>query len=430
MNRIATILGYGKNRKDNIMLLSMQLVVATLPFVEHINSWAIIFMTLVWLFTVNYSTYSFSFRTRKLSLFFIFYFIWLLIGLLYTDNIQEGFRDVVLKLSFVIFPFILLFDKRIDQHFFRGVIRAFYYMMFIVSIYMLILAWINLLNSDVDGISEALNFFTYEKLANNLGIQPIYLSMYMVFSFFAVIWDFFIDPRIGLTWNGKWMARIWAFHYYMMVVLLSSRMELLVLLFISFLGIGYFEGKRMKKWGIAIFKMLVLMSFTIFILGVFPVNKARYKEMVDIEKDYTQTKWGGRSIRIQKWKNALELIAQQPILGTGVGDMQEELQKVYLKNNFEVAYRLRYNPHNQYLQTWLSTGLVGLILIAGILLLSLFYAIDSKNALYVALVLLLAISMITESMLERQKGLVFFSFFLLFFGGYYFNHKERTSELP
>ena len=104
------------------------------------------------------------------------------------------------------------------------------------------MAWIKLMNSDIEGISEAMSFFTYEKFADNIGIQPIYLSMYMVFSFFAVIWDFFIDPRIGLTRNGKWMARIWAFHYYMMVVLLSSRMELLVLLFISFLGIGYFEG--------------------------------------------------------------------------------------------------------------------------------------------------------------------------------------------
>lgn len=429
MKRLATILGYGENRKDNLMLFSMQLVVASLAFVEHINSWAIIIMTLVWLFTVDYSNFSFSFKERKIGILFIAYFLWLCIGLLYTDNKSLGLQDIILKFSFLLFPFILLLNKRIDQHFLRGVIRVFYYTTFLVSIYVLMMAWINMSLSESAELSDSLGYFTYEKLASNIHIQPIYLSMYMVFSFFAVIWDFFIDPRIGLTKSGKWVAGIWAFHFYMMVILLSSRMELLVLLIVSFLGLGYFDGKVAKRWMLAIFKMLVLASITVTLLGLFPVNKARYVEMVDIEKDYTETKWGGRSIRIHKWLNTLELIKEQPFLGTGAGDMQSELMKTYKKNDFLIAFDLNFNPHNQYLQTWASSGLVGLILLLGILLLSLIYSIDSKNALYIALVLILALSMLTESMLQRQKGLVFFSFFLLFFAGYYFNHKERLSSL-
>jgi O-antigen ligase len=427
MKRLALILGYGDNRKDNAMLFSMQLVVASLPFVEHINSWAILIMTLVWLFTTKYSTILHDLKDRRLGLLFILYFINLLIGLSYTDNLAGGGQDLMLKLSFVIFPFVLLVNRRIDEHFFRGVIRVFYYSMFLVSIYILLAAWRNLINAgDVD-LSQALGYFTYEILAANIGIQPIYLSLYMVFSFFAVIWDFFLEPKIGLTKSGKWMARIWAFHFYMMVILLSSRMELLVLLFISFLGLAYYQGLKAKLWFSAIFKILVLGSFTIFLLGLFPVNKARYEEMVDINKDYTQTKWGGRSIRIHKWMNTLELISEQPILGTGVGDMQDELQKVYKRNQFDIAYSYRFNPHNQYLQTWAASGIVGLLILLMIYFVSFKYALDSKNQLYIALVLLLFLSMITESMLERQKGLVFFSFFLLFFGGYYFNQKEQKA---
>ncbi len=426
MKRLANILGYGSDHKSNAMLFSMQLVVASFPLVEHINSWAIIIMTLVFFFTVNRSNFSFDFKNRKIAIYFILYFVILLIGLSYTANKIIGLNDLILKLSFIIFPFTLLFNKRIDQHFLRGVVRVFYYTLFFVSIFILFGAWINMQNAGEIDLPEALSYFTYEKLAGNLGIQPIYLSMYMVFSFFAVIWDFFIDPKIGLTKSGKWMARIWAFHFYMMVILLSSRMELLVLLFISFLGLAYYQGKVLKHWTSAIFKILVLGSATIFLLGLFPVNKARYEEMVDMKKDYTQTQWGGRSIRVHKWLNTLELISEHPILGTGVGDMQEELQAVYKRNHFDLAYNYRFNPHNQYLQTWAATGILGLLCLLGIFFLSFKYAIDSKNALYMALVLLLFLSMISESMLERQKGLVFFSFFLLFFGGYYFNHKERT----
>ena len=427
MKRLALILGYGDNRKDNAMLFSMQLVVASLPFIEYINSWAIIIMTFVWLFTTNYSTILHDLKERKLGLLFMLYFINLLIGLSYTDNLEGGIQDLILKLSFVIFPFVLLVNRRIDQHFFRGVIRVFYYTLFLVSIYILLAAWRNLINAGEVDLSQALGYFTYEILAANIGIQPIYLSLYMVFAFFAVIWDFFLDPKIGLTKSGKWMARVWGFHFYMMVILLSSRMELLVLLFISFLGLAYYQGLKAKSWFSAIFKILVLGSFTIFLLGLFPVNKARYEEMVDINKDYTQTKWGGRSIRIHKWMNTLELISEHPILGTGVGDMQDELQKVYKRNKFDIAYNYRFNPHDQYLQTWAASGMFGLLILLLIYFVSLKYAIDSKNKLYIALVLLLFLSMITESMLERQKGLVFFSFFLLFFGGYYFNHKEHKA---
>jgi O-antigen ligase len=427
MKRLALILGYGENVKDNLMLLSMQLVVITMPFVEHINSWAIGIMILAWLFTSNYSNFLPAIKSRKLSIYFISYFVWLAVGLIYTQNIEGGIQDLILKLTFLIFPFILLFNKRINQHYLRGVIRVFYYTLFITSIYMLVAAWMHVSKLEDPTIAQALGYFTYEQFAATIGVQPIYLSMYMVFCFFAVIWDFFLDPRIGLTKAGKWIAGIWAFHFYMMVILLSSRMELLVLLFISFVGIGYYDGKMAKKWILAGFKMVVLASFTITLLGVFPVNKARYEEMIDIEKDYTQTKWGGRSIRIHKWLNTLELISEQPFLGTGAGDMQDELQKVYLRNDFMIAHGYRFNPHNQYLQTWAATGLIGLFLLFGILIVSLIYSINSKNTLYIALVLLLALSMLTESMLERQKGLVFFSFFLLFFGGYYFNHKEGQS---
>lgn len=432
MNRMASILGYSNNRKDNIMLFSMQLVVATLAFVEYVNSWAIIFMTLVWLFTSNFSKVNFKslFKTRKLGIFFILYFVWLVIGLLYTEDIDSGLQNIVLKLSFIIFPFVLLYNERINQRFLRGVVRVFYYTMFLVSMYMLIAAWIKLLNSGTTDFAESLGYFTYENLASNIHIQPIYISMYMVFSFFAVLWDFYLDPRIGFTKSGKTVAGIWMFHFYMMVILLSSRMELLVLLFVSFIAIGYYDGVLAKKWPLAIFKMLAFASLTVVLLGLFPVNKARYQEMVDTEKDYTETQYGGRSIRIHKWLNTLELISMQPFLGTGAGDMQTELQKVYKKNNFDLAYNFRFNPHNQYLQTWASNGMIGLFLLLGIFLISFLYALDSKNALYVALVLILSLSMLTESMLQRQKGLVFFSFFLLFFASYYFNNKERNSNLP
>ena len=92
---------------------------------------------------------------------------------------------------------------------------------------------------------------------------------------------------------------------------------------------AYFDGVKAKNWFTVLLKMVAIISVTVFLLASFPVNKVRYQEMIDIENDYTQNQYGGRSIRVQKWLNTLELISMNPFLGTGAGDMQEELQKLY-----------------------------------------------------------------------------------------------------
>ena len=429
MKRIARIFGYGNDRKDNIFLFAMQLVVFTLPaYFGFVNSWAIVLLFLVWLFTNDFSTLPGYLKKRSLGWFFIGYFIWSLIAISWSENKDVAWVTLGHTASFLVLPFLLLYSNRIVCRHLRGVIRVFYWTNFVLSIIMLGLAGISYYNH-TPALAHDLDYFTYEKLALQVGIQPIYLAMYMVFSMFAVWWDFFLQPKVGLTKEGKVMAGIWIFHFYMMIVLLSSRMELLIMLLLASVLILWLELKKSKKrWPLGLFKVLVLGSVTIILIGVFPVNKARYEEMIDLNKDYTQNRWGGRAIRIQKWLNTFELIAEQPFLGTGTGDLQDELQKVYKKNHFELAYVNKFNPHNQYLQTWATYGIPGLFFLLGIIVVSLRYAWGRKNPLYFILIFLLAFSMITESILERQKGVVFFSFFLLLFAAYYLNEKERNIE--
>jgi O-antigen ligase len=430
MKRLAIIFGYGDNKKENLFLFALQLVVFTMPaYWGYVNSWAIIFLVFVWMFTNDFSKFGYYLKTRILGWFFIGYFVWMLIEFFNSTNHQAAISDIEQKLTFILFPAILLYNDRIKCRQLRGIVRMFYWTIFILSIYMLIKAGINYYTQTPFLLDNGLDYFTYEKLAINVGIQPIYLSMYMVFALFGVIWDYFLQPKIGLTKSGKLMAFIWMFHFYMMVVLLSSRMELMIMVFLGSILIFWLEYKKeSRKWFLALFKVLVLGSVTVILIGAFPVNKARYQEMIDFEKDYTQNKWGGRDIRIQKWLNTLELISENPLIGTGTGDMQDELQVVYKRNDFNLAYDLHFNPHNQYLQTWATFGLIGLFFLLGILAVSFKYSISSGNILYVFLVLLLALSMITESMLERHKGVVFFAFFLLLFGSYYLNEKVEQAD--
>jgi len=82
----------------------------------------------------------------------------------------------------------------------------------------------------------------------------------------------------------------------------------------------------------------------------------------------------------------------------------------YIKTNFRRGYIYNLNTHNQYLQTLLDTGLIGLI----ILIFMLVYPIrDIKNTPITELLftVIILVSLIPESFFLRQYGVLSYSFF-------------------
>jgi len=73
------------------------------------------------------------------------------------------------------------------------------------------------------------------------------------------------------------------------------------------------------------------------------------------------------------------------------------------------------NAHNQYLQTFLDHGILGLIILVFIILYSLYYAIRTKNYLLLMLLISICINIFFESMLERNKGIFAFNLFFCLF---------------
>ena len=105
------------------------------------------------------------------------------------------------------------------------------------------------------------------------------------------------------------------------------------------------------------------------------------------------------------------MIGANPLIGTGTGDAETDLVQAYETNGFKLGVEERYNAHNQYLQILVETGWLGLIAFIAWLGWCLRLAFRTQNHLYLAFLLLWLVNISTESMLETQSGVVFFSFF-------------------
>ena len=106
---------------------------------------------------------------------------------------------------------------------------------------------------------------------------------------------------------------------------------------------------------------------------------------------------------------ALKCIADRPVFGYGVGDYDTVLIERYGVEGYQSLKEWHNNAHNQYTETALAIGIVGLMVMVWWLVMPLFVAWRRKAGFWEVLTLtfIVMFCMLFESMLERQMGLQF-----------------------
>jgi len=362
---------------------------------------SLILLLLYFLPQLQFNTWFKTMQKDSVALFQVLFFLFTAISVLWSSNMSDFGTELQSKLPFLMVPLILNQSNKGLFGWSTFFLKTIYLLGIIISFCCLIQA------AFFSPSGFQWDNFIYEKLAMLSGLQPIYLSLFLILS--SLSWY-----QLFLLGDLK-KSRI---HFvspvflYLMVVLLSSRTELMVYVggFLLIL-LRHFRGRKI----IIISSVLLFSLLTVVVILCSKTNASRFAEMVDIKSDYKSNKWGGRSLRIEKWRNTLECYMNFPILGTGAGDCGDELRKTYQKNNFEIALKANYNPHNQFLQTLLTLGPIGLFFLLGIFGSILRRADRNQDFPLFLLVIVFAFSMITESMLERQSGIFLFTVLTCFF---------------
>lgn len=191
------------------------------------------------------------------------------------------------------------------------------------------------------------------------------------------------------------------------IVLLSSRTGLLLSFVVLLMKVFKVKSKIKNKTVLLVFLLLLISCLTLTLS--IPTLKNRVLKLNENISSYS-----GLSFRTKIWKNSIFVFQESSLFGHGLYLSQSKLMNQYTKTNFRRGYIYNLNTHNQYLQTLIDTGLIGLTLLIFMLV---FPIRDIRNTPISELLftVIILVSLIPESFFLRQYGVLFYSFFSCIF---------------
>ncbi len=371
-------------------------------------------------FTGEFLNFKQTVLKNKLGLSMMLFFIIHVLSMLWTENQIGGWRSIESKFSLIAFPLFLpvIFYNGIKME------SVFKFFNLIALVYILLSLGNYFYNFFVLGnipinIVDNLNF-KFSSEARNL--HPTYVSFYLL----TIILYNGNELLNNIHNRRKTIFSIAGIlSLSMLVLFLSSKVAFIGLFIVIFLLLGKYARQNGK---IKQALLLFILFLGVALIGIYKSNlrikfEQTYEELTNTNrtnKSYVQS----TGARIWFWKTTTEVIKENPILGVGTGDIRDELSKKYQEKGIIYIQDKGMDSHQQYLQTFAATGLFGFLSLLSMFLLLFYDSIKNRKFLLFGFTLLYFIFGFTESMLETQAGLVFFTFFALYLS--YYNQVKKS----
>ncbi len=416
---------------NSFLYYSLLLVVASLPFHFLVSSYAIIIALLLFIFEIfKFPEFrkkiTASIKKNKIAglllAFFLYNALSFVIHIKDYENLSVGLTSLEQKLSFIIFPLLLsvipTYEKKQIKNFFFAFIGSVALSTFIALCSAIVYTYLS--NSFYyfdESTGVVFNNFMYHRLGSFVGMHAVYFAEYVLLAFIIYVSYSYNNFPLWSVKN-KLTAILFGIYLISIILLLKSAAILLILLAIITLFTFYYLYKSKErintksKIGIAIIGIAL-----ISILGDTAISKIGSKADF-FTYDLSQPgggEWNGINLRLAKWHVANMAIADHWILGVGPGNTGSTLDKYYEKVSFNYALQLHYNPHNQILHTFLSAGILGIMLLILIFIMSFSQSIKKKDSVMFLFLISFFLFSMSESTLAVNKGIVFFTLLLSFF---------------
>lgn len=348
-------------------------------------------------------------KHRILFLLFILLFIWQLIGMIYSDNPKEGWRNLELHLSLIVFSIVMFSPGKIIIEKINLLLKAFALSTFAFIVFCYAFALFRSLNIQ-DGTIVFhpflprytwLNYFYGSEFA--VFQHTSYLSMFTLLSVFIALEAFF-DNSLQLVRRNTWLFL--GFVLFVSIYFLSSRAGILIAIttlpFYLFLKFRAKGKSRYFGFGLIII-LLVLVPIAL--------TNPRVNNYLEWRSERNIEHFAIQNDRYIIWNSAKEILKKNFLLGVGTGDIQDELNKEYLRTGNKKLADVNTNAHNQYFEIIAENGIAGLLIFLAIMGTMIWLAVRQKNLIYLMFIIIVFSSFMFETILNRLAGVTFFSLF-------------------
>jgi O-antigen ligase len=366
---------------------------------------------------------------NEINRYLLSFYLLIVISVILNPFNAESSAILERRLVFLAFPILLSEPIHIQQ--FRKILYAFVIGVFIALSYCLLAS-----SYQYFVTADVTNLF-YHSLAAHINLNAIYLSAYIVFSIFILVDSF---PNTHTKY--RILLLLAALVFLIGLILLSSKM----MLFVSLLGFFYLLYKNIQ-WS-KMHRMILLFSTLAIFTLIFTIPQVRNRFALEIasnlhvvnQQEYTyNTPFTGTTLRLTIWKYCYVILERNHawMMGVGVGHFQELLNQEYKAVGMytgnpqlkDTGY-LGYGPHNQYIETLFSMGIIGLLLFLLLILRQLLKSVQTVNAPYILFVALHILFFLSESSLSTNKGIIFYAFFTMVFASLTTKNKQELIESP
>ena len=357
-----------------------------------------------------------DFLRRRNLLLYIFMYLVLVLGLTYTVDLQTGLSKIQTQLSFIVFPLFMGGRRILKKE------RDIYLNSFVLGLLVTImLCFANVLYrifSDdsiyvMDEFSRKHYIFYYTEFSAFLGLHPTYFSIYLGFSLFYLASVFYQNTKFSRLLKGFLIVL-----FFIGMFLTSSKAGILSFII---LAVGYLVYKFIKQG-----KKINFLIFSILVIGtviMFATNPLLYERSLQafnsIENVYNSNEQLNESTskRFSTWRLSIKTSEDALLFRHGTGSVNKILNDNCIELfSFSTCEGLRNNnSHNQYLNFLVSNGLLLLLPFLLVLVIGVREALKNEDIAFFFFISFLTLNFFFESILERERGVVFFMLFIVLF---------------